>query len=297
MGLGYSKTSHKITKVTPLQNRDVHVSLHSANYGFNGNVNTSLCSFETMDKRSAMFERQLPPLRETLHGRCPEVPRAISYDILLETGETSIIKRHPPRRLQKLNPAELSSVITSEMLLKKQEAVTARKTKELEMRVQTAKQTSGTRQHLLKKQMLELNRKRQEAELKRSLQREARISKHKMRELKAQKVREKAQKSNDEDEYLTMEHDETFNTDTGDSWNEDFIHQCNTPLYQPHKSTKLESWFLKHSADKDLHYDSSSDDSSDSWKREESRLQRRPVLIRTKTERIPVFDEFFDQQI
>ncbi|XP_029454096.1 uncharacterized protein CCDC198 [Rhinatrema bivittatum] len=307
MGLGYSKTSHKITKVAPMQNRrEVHVSPHPASYGFNGNAKKGLSPLETMDKKGAVFEGQLPPLRETLHGRCSEVPRAISYDIMLESGETSIIKRHPPRRLQKLEPADLPTVLTSERLLKKQEAATTRKAEELDKKVQAAKQTTGIRQHLLKMQMLELNRKRQEiaqrnrlqsqAELKRCLQREARINKHKMRELKAQKVRENVQKNNDKEEFVTTEHDKSFNVDPGDTWNEGFIQQCYTPLYQPHKSSRLESWFMMHCADKDLFCDSSSDDSSDSWKREERRLQHKPVLIRTKTERIPVYDEFFDQE-
>ncbi|KAG5206747.1 hypothetical protein JEQ12_018320 [Ovis aries] len=98
------------------------------------------------------------------HSPTNKGPRAMYFDFPLEQQETSIIKRHPPRRLQKLEPIDLPQVITSERLLNQQEARRTHKAKELEKKMQTLMYPSGKRQYLHKMQMLEMNRKRQEVE-------------------------------------------------------------------------------------------------------------------------------------
>uniref|UniRef100_A0A8C3INT4 Coiled-coil domain containing 198 n=1 Tax=Chrysemys picta bellii TaxID=8478 RepID=A0A8C3INT4_CHRPI len=338
MGLSYSRAHHKVTKVAPVQTKEeVPTSpCTAAVCGFHSTLEERrLCSFAAMEERNPVFQRQLPPLRETLYGRCSTVPRPISFDIMMETGETSIIKQHPPRRLQKLEPADLPQVITSEKLFSQQEGAAARKAKVgLEKRVQTAKYTSGRRQHLHKLQMLEMNRKREEVnqeELKRSLHREEKINKQKTRELKAKKVLENLQRNNcSEGEDLLLWpllstnfgigpwvplmrfHSKSLINPLqlgvqpriikkmvflflGNTWDGEFLERHEMAESYPSQSSKVEMWFVKHQEPQDLFWDSSSTDSDD-WKREERKLGRRPALVRTKTERIPLFDEFFDKE-
>ncbi|XP_074852362.1 factor associated with metabolism and energy isoform X4 [Carettochelys insculpta] len=232
------------------------------------------------------------------------LPRPISFDIMLEKGETSIIKQHPPRRLQKLVPADLPPVIASEKLLSQQEGAAARKAKEPEKRVQTAKHSSGRRQHIHKLQMLEMNRKREEMnhlqrqeELKRRLHREPKVSKQKPRELQAKEILGNLQQNNcsEGEDLVPIEHDQTFNGDPGNAWDGEFLAQHDKAESYPSRSSKVEMWFVKHRDPRDLFWDSSSTDSDD-WKREERKLGHRPALVRTKTERIPLFDEFFDTE-
>ncbi|CAM5123557.1 unnamed protein product [Eretmochelys imbricata] len=307
MGLSYSRTHHKVTKVAPVQTKEeVPPSpCTAAVCGLHSTLDErSLWSFAAMEERNPVFQRQLPPLRETLYGRCSTVPRPISFDIMMEKGETSIIKQHPPRRLQKLEPADLPQVITSEKLLSHQEGAAARKAKELEKRVQTAKYTSGRRQHLHKLQMLEMNRKREEMnhlqsqeELQKSLHREEKINKQKTRELKAKKVLKNLQRNNcsEGEDLVPVEHDQTFNGDHGNTWDGEFLEPHEMAESYPSQSSKVEMWFVKHQDPRDLFWDSSSTDSDD-WKREERKLGHKPALVRTKTERIPLFDEFFDKE-
>ncbi|KAM9149340.1 factor associated with metabolism and energy [Pangshura tecta] len=307
MGLSYSRAHHKVTKVAPVQTREeVPTSpCTAAVCGFHSTLEERrFCSFAAMKERNPVFQRQLPPLRETLYGRCSTVPRPMSFDIMMEKGETSIIKQHPPRRLQKLEPVDLPQVIASEKLLRQQEGAAARKAKELEKRVQTAKYMSGRRQHLHKLQMLEMNRKREEMnhlqsqeELKRSLHREEKINKQKTKELKAKKVLETLQRNNysEGEDLVPIEHDQTFNGDQGNTWAGEFLERHEMAESYPSQSSKVEMWFVKHQEPQDLFWDSSSTDSDD-WRREERKLARRPALVRTKTERIPLFDEFFDKE-
>ncbi|XP_025060408.1 uncharacterized protein CCDC198 isoform X3 [Alligator sinensis] len=172
MGLSHSKTRPKVTKVAPVQTKEaVPASPCSATLSqFPGVLEErSLGSYAAMEERSPVFRRQLPPLRETWYGRCSTVPRPIAFDIMPEKGETSIIKQHPPRRPQ-----------------------------DWEKRVQAVTHATGRRQHLHKLQMLEMNRKRQEAELKRGHHREAKL-KQKPEELKPEKVHGRIWRNNSSD--------------------------------------------------------------------------------------------------
>ncbi|XP_049754032.1 uncharacterized protein CCDC198 [Elephas maximus indicus] len=294
MGLGHSKTHPRVTKVAPLQNKGEETpSACPVDFAFSQNLEEkSLYSFSTLQDRTKALEGQLPPLRETWYGRYSAVPRAMYFDIPLEKRETSIIKRHPPRRLQKLEPIDLPQVITSERLLSQQEARTTHKAKELEKKMQTPTCISGKRQYLHKMQMLEMNRKRQEAqmELKKNLHREARINKQKPREHKAKKI---LQSPRDEDhDLLTWLPDETENRSPGNSWNAELLgHQAGND-YCPRKIGKIETWLREQETQGQLFWDGSSSDSDESGKNE----KKPRALVRTRTERIPLFDEFFDQE-
>ncbi|KAG9481317.1 hypothetical protein GDO78_010519 [Eleutherodactylus coqui] len=257
MGVNHSKVKHKVRKVAPLENKDVYVSPTTTNLGVSGLNSTP--SFGTTGLKAPSSECQLPPLRETLYGGGPIVPRPLSFDVPLDNGDTSsIIKKHPPRRLQKLEPAVLPSILAAGRIITKQEAAAAK------------------------------------AELTRSIQREVKINKHKTKEIKAKKVRENAMKCREDEDFLPVEHDETFNVDHGNTWQWN-IQEPSTATDCHWGKGKLEMWFQSHHDGSESNYDSSSTDSLDSWLREDAKSRRRPAaLFRTRAERIPTFDEFFD---
>ncbi|XP_012519225.1 PREDICTED: uncharacterized protein C14orf105 homolog isoform X2 [Propithecus coquereli] len=173
---------------------------------------------------------RIKPWKGSYHLYEKPTSRAMYFDIPLEQGETSIIKRHPPQRLQKLEPIDLPQVITSERLLSQRGAGTMHKAKEPEKKMQTPMYTSGKRQYLHKMQMLEMNRKRQEAqmELKKSLHREARINKPNPRDHKAKKILQSIPRSNDHD-LLTTLPDETLNGSPGQT------HSCQCTVLFTHR--------------------------------------------------------------
>ncbi|XP_007089096.1 uncharacterized protein CCDC198 isoform X1 [Panthera tigris] len=296
MGLSHSKPHPRVTKVAPLQNKEEELPSSSpVDFAFSQNLEEkSSYLFTGLQDQNKALEGQLPPLRETWYGRYSAVPRAMYFDIPLEHGETSIIKRHPPRRLQKLEPIDLPQVITSERLLSQQEARTTHRAKqELEKTMPTPGYIPGKRQYLHKMRMLEMNRNRQEAqaELKKSLHREARINKQKPRDHKAKKILQSIPR-NDDRGLPTFLPDETLNRSPGNSQNEDLgEHQARNDC-RPRKIGKMEMWLREQEARGQLLWDSSSSD-SDELRKSEKKPQ---ALVRTRTERIPLFDEFFDRE-
>ncbi|XP_043776050.1 uncharacterized protein CCDC198 isoform X3 [Cervus elaphus] len=193
--------------------------------------------------------------------------------------------------LMKLEPIDLPQVITSERLLNQQEARRTHKAKELEKKMQTLMYPSGKRQYLHKMQMLEMNRKRQEAqaELKKSLHKEARTSKQKQRDHKAKKILQSVP-GNDDGDFLTLLPDETLNRSLGNTQNAEFLEHQARNDHCHRKIGKMETWLREQEARGELLWDSSSSDSDESGKVE----KKKRALVRTRTERIQHFDEFFD---
>ncbi|XP_003472523.1 factor associated with metabolism and energy isoform X1 [Cavia porcellus] len=292
MGLSYSKTHHKVTKVAPLQSEEAETpSTGPLNFVVHHNLEEeNLHLFPRPPSQKRALEGQLPPLRENWYG----ASRAMCFDIPLEPGETSIIKRHPPRRLQTLQPTALPQVMTSERLPRPQEARMRHRAKqELEKKMQSPMYTSGKRQYLHKMQMLEMNRKRQEVqmELKKSLHREAKMNKQKLRDHKAKKILQNFPR-NDDCSIVTLLPDETVSRSLGNSQDAEFLDYQARNNYCPWKMGKMEMWFHEQEADGHLLWDSSSSDSE-----EPGREEKKPQpLVRTRTEKIPLFDEFFDQE-
>ncbi|XP_070956214.1 factor associated with metabolism and energy isoform X4 [Macaca nemestrina] len=215
MGLSHSKTHPRVIKVAPLQNREVETpSAGPVDFAFNQNLEEKTShSLARLQDQNKALEGQLPPLQENWYGRYYAASRDVDFDIPLEHRETSIIKRHPPQRLQKLEPVDLPRVITSGRLLSQREARTMHKAKQvLEKKMQTPMYTSENRQYLHKMQMLEIIRKRQEAqmELKKSLHGETRINKRSPRDHKAKKTLQSTPKNDDHD-LLTILPDEILN--------------------------------------------------------------------------------------
>ncbi|XP_073441451.1 factor associated with metabolism and energy [Dendrobates tinctorius] len=301
MGVHHSKLNHKVRKVAPLENKDVYVSPSTTTSGVNG-LNTS--SFGIMGLKAPTSDHQLPPLRESLYGRRSVAPRPLCFDVSLDNGDTSsIIKKHPPRRLQKLEPTVQPSILAAEGIMRKKEAAAARKEQGLEKKVVTAQNSTARRQYIHKMQMQEINCKREQmnhlqsqAEMKRNIHRETKINKHKMKEIKAKKVRENAMKRREDEDFLPVEHDETFNVDHNNTWHWN-SQELNSTLDGHRGKGKLEMWFQPHHDGSESNSDSSSTDSLESWLREDAKGQRRPAtLFRTRAEKIPTFDEFFDRE-
>ncbi|CAH2328794.1 Hypothetical predicted protein [Pelobates cultripes] len=132
----------------------------------------------------------------------------------------------------------------------------------------------------------EMNHLQTQAELKRRVHREAKIDKHKMRE--------NVLKNNEDDDFLSVEHDETFNIDHRNSWPWGTHETNKVPRRCKNKNNTLEMWFKDQEIHRVIYSDSSSSDSLDSWIREDARSRPRPALIRTRAEKIPTFDEFYD---
>ncbi|XP_047623394.1 uncharacterized protein CCDC198 isoform X2 [Phacochoerus africanus] len=269
MGLSHSKAYPRVTKVAPLQDKEEETpSAGLVDFAFTQNLEEkSSCSFTRLQDRNKALEGQLPPLRETWYGRYSavlHVPRAMYFDIPLEQGETSIIKRHPPRRLQKLEPIDLPQVMTSERLLSQQEAARTQKAKELEKKMQIPMYPSGKRQYLHKMQMLEMNHKRQEVqvELKKSLHKEAKINKQRQRDHKTKKILQSIPRNDDGDSLISLP-DETLNRSPGNSQNAEFLEHQPRNDYCPRKTGKMETWLHEQEARGQLLWDSSSSDSDE----------------------------------
>ncbi|XP_036055850.1 uncharacterized protein CCDC198 [Onychomys torridus] len=294
MGLGHSKPHHRVIKVTPLQSQEAETpSAGPVFYALNRNLEEkSSYPFSRLQGQKQALEGLLPPLRESWYGRHPAVSRPMYLDIPLKTEESSIIKRHPPRRIQKLEPIDLPQVITSERLLSQQEARTRHKAKELEKKMQLPMYTSGKRQYLHKMKMLEMNHKRQEAQMElKSLQSQARLDMQKLKDHNGNKITNSMPRSNHYD-IITILPDETVNRDPGNPRNEKFVEYHTENDYCVRKIGKMEAWLREQAARGQLFCDSSSSDSD-----EPEKGQKRPqALVRTRTERVPLHDEFYDRE-
>ncbi|XP_021518453.1 uncharacterized protein CCDC198 isoform X2 [Meriones unguiculatus] len=251
-------------------------------------------SFMRLPDQNGTLEGQLPPLREPRCRRYPAVSRAMYLDIPLKHEETSIIKRHPPRRIQKLEPIDLPQLITSERLLSQQEARTRHKAKqELEKKIQLPRHTPQKRQYLHKMQMLEMNHKRQQAqmELRMSLNSKSILDMQKLKDHNGNKITQNTLRS-DGCDVLTIIPDETINRNPGSPQDEEFLEYHTENDYGVQKIGKVETWLREQEAREQLFWGSSSSD-SDNLEEEERRPQ---ALVRTKTERIPSYDEFYDRE-
>nr|XP_010339356.2 uncharacterized protein CCDC198 isoform X1 [Saimiri boliviensis boliviensis] len=299
MGLSHSKARPRVIKVAPLQNKEVETpSAGPVDFACNQNLEEKTSySLARLQDRNKALEGQLPPLQETWYGRYSAASRDVYFDIPLEHRETSIIKRHPPQRLQRLEPIDLPRVITSGRLLSQREARTMYKAKQvLEKKMQVPMYASENRQYLHKMQMLEMIRKRQEAqmELKESLHGEARINKQSPKDHKAKKILQSTPR-NDAHHLLTMLPDEILNRgpgEPGNSQNAQFFKHPSVNDYCPWKTGKMETWLHEQETQGRLLWDSSSSD-SDELRKDEKKPR---ALVRTRTERIPLFDEFFDRE-
>ncbi|XP_007473008.2 uncharacterized protein CCDC198 isoform X5 [Monodelphis domestica] len=264
MGSKHSKAYPRVTKVAPIQDKcPLSSPVNHREVPFIDNLEKrSIYPFAKLQGQKKS-PKQLPPLRETENGRYSSdlnMPRPMSFDISVEKRETSIIKKHPPRRFQ-----------------------------DLEKKMQSLTYSSGKRQYLNKMKMLEMNCKKQEAqaELKRNLHKDARINKH-----KAKKILENMQKNDSRKNSMTRKSDVLMNGNKGNEQNREFAKNHEQIEYNPRRSDVLRRWSLKQQVQDEIFWDSSSTSSDDLDKNE----RKSWGLLRTKTQRIPVFDELLDQE-
>ncbi|KAM6444937.1 factor associated with metabolism and energy [Rhynochetos jubatus] len=290
MGLSSSKAHPKVTKVAPMragEDLPAVITPHQLP-GVLGEPSLHLPT--TSAWGNPTFHRQLPPLRETWYGRASAGP--LPFNTMPEKGETSIIKQHPPRRPQRLEPAVPLQGIAPAKPWSQQEVASSPKPKALEKRGQSLRHLPGRRQHLHKLQMLDLTRKRREAEQKRNLHREAKINKQKIKEFSPEKALDTIQRGNstESQDLVPAEHNQHFHVhDSGNTWGGELSRQHDGA--EPSPGRKVDLWFCREPRTRDLFWDTSS---SEEWEREEKKLYRKPTLVRTKTERVSLFDDFFD---
>ncbi|XP_076401014.1 factor associated with metabolism and energy isoform X5 [Peromyscus maniculatus bairdii] len=281
MGLGRSKPHPRVIKVTPLQSQEAEIpSAGPVFYALNRNLEEkSSYPFSRLQGQKQALEGLLPPLRETWYGRHPAVSRPMYLDIPLKNEESSIIKRHPPRRIQKLEPIDLPQVITSERLLSQQEARTRHKAK-AQMKLH-------------------------------SLQSKARLDMQKLKDHNGNKITESMPRSKHYD-VVTILPDETVNRhpdgsaesnivakccggevgNLGNPRDEKFVEYHTENDYCVRKIGKMEAWLREQAAQGPLFCDSSSSDSDEP----EKDPKRPQALVRTRTERVPLYDEFYDRE-
>ncbi|XP_038072795.1 uncharacterized protein LOC119741161 [Patiria miniata] len=167
-------------------------------------------------------------------SRQKAVPTPVAFEVVMgETKGQSIVKQHPPKRLQMKLLDGSEPKVTAEMLAERQRVAEERRFEELQKRAKSAKTTSRRRKDILAardfgdNQTAEAHQKRLEeknhsAEKNRAKHQAEMQAKQKMRELRAAQAREKARRLNEaiEDEAnFDVEKDETFNADDeSDSW-------------------------------------------------------------------------------
>ncbi|KFP06439.1 Uncharacterized protein C14orf105, partial [Calypte anna] len=294
MGLSSSKAQPKVTKVAPMCPREDLSALAVPHQvpGVPGQPNLHAPASEEWGNPT--FHQQLPPLRETWYGRASTGP--LSFNPVLEKGEISIIKQHPPRRPQRLEPAGPPQAITPAKPWNQQAGAASPKMKAVEMRGQSLRYLPGRRQHLHKLQMLDLTRRRREAELKRNLHREAKINIEKIKEFSPKNGLDTLQKGNspESQDLIPAEQNQSFHGDNHGNLRDGGLsrHHDEAEL-SPGRSSKVDLWFFREPRTRDLFWDTSSTDSEE-WEREKKIYHKHP-LVRTKTERVSLFNDFLDR--
>ncbi|XP_030339013.1 uncharacterized protein CCDC198 isoform X1 [Strigops habroptila] len=213
MGLSSSKAHPKVTKVAPMYAGEDLPILTTPYWHPSMLGQPSLHPLAAVKWGNPTIHKELPPLRETWYGQASAGP--LSFNAVPEKGETSIIKQHPPRRPQRLEPACPLQAIAPAKPWSQQEVAASPKPKALEKKGQSLRHLPGRRQHLHKLQMLDLTRRRQEAELKRNLHREANINKQKIKEFSPKKVLDSLQRGNstESQDLVPAEHNQRFHGD------------------------------------------------------------------------------------
>ncbi|KAJ6652743.1 hypothetical protein lerEdw1_010934 [Lerista edwardsae] len=256
MGSNSSKAHGKVTRVAPLPCKEEPQQPpgSGAVQGFQRPLQGwSASPFAPAMERTPVWERPLPPLRETWLGRYPAVPRPIPLD-RLEAREVSIIKQHPPRRFQKLEPLVLAKDSPLD------------KSWNLPSHTRIDQDDDASVYFLLF--MVTLEGAREER---------ARLEPH---------SGEPAALPQDED---------AGNEARGHLWDEDPCQVRGSSRSPPGQDGNVERWLLKQQARRESFWDTSSSD-SETWGGDVGKPFRRPALVRTKAERIPLFDEFFDKE-
>lgn len=157
------------------------------------------------------------------------VPKSVAFEVVLDENKSeSLIKKHPPLRLQKLEPLSMP-LLTPEMLAEKQRLADEKRERELQRKASASKKKSQRRREIAKAQEIA-----QEIQQKEVLQREKTVEnlrsaklaeiqeKQRIQEERRKRARERAKKLNQEDQQevgmIEVEKDDHYNADDDDSW-------------------------------------------------------------------------------
>lgn len=84
-----------------------------------------------------------------------------------------------------------------------------------------------------------------------------------------------------------------FFSPPGKTWGGGLSRQPGGAELSPDRRGKVDLWLCREPRTRDLFWDSSST-GSEEWEREE-KIHHKPTLVRTKTERVSLFDDFYDR--
>nr|XP_014340550.1 PREDICTED: uncharacterized protein C14orf105 homolog [Latimeria chalumnae] len=270
MGLSYSRANPKVTQVAPIQTTDLGMfGKVKADYGLNDTTAVTGSSYflwkEKKMEESSTLRKSLPPLRETRHtdhstGIAPNVMQEVHIIKVYHAVKSTIFQRLEPK------------LLISESLMSKKATVAAREAQR--------------------------NHSQTQAELSRSFNRELRANEQNIR-VESKQSRENMQNNNcSEEEYLVcLEHDQSFNIDCEDSWDNLNSEQHYARDYNSNYMHCTMEKPVKHHGKSNVFCDGSSNESLDRWAEEGRRSHTKSVSARAKTEKIPMFDEFFDQDL
>ncbi|CAC5362271.1 unnamed protein product [Mytilus coruscus] len=181
---------------------------------------------KTFDKKTAVDTNANIPIQKP-------VPKSVAFEVLLDDRKTdSLIKKHPPMRIQKLEPLSLP-VLTPEMLAEKQRLADEKRERELQKRASASRKKSQRRREILKAQEIAQDLQQKEVQ-QQFLTREKTVEnlrsaklaeiqeKQRLQEERRKRTRERAKKLNQEDQQevgmLEVEKDDHYNADDADSW-------------------------------------------------------------------------------
>nr|XP_008116559.1 PREDICTED: uncharacterized protein C14orf105 homolog [Anolis carolinensis] len=286
MGSSSSKGRRKVTKVAPVPSKGERLAPQStaAMYCFhNALQETNPNIFASSTGRNLILERQLPPLRETWQGRYPTGFCGNWHNEEIRKKKKTLAACYG---VQKLEPFILASDLPPDKYRSLQGASATCRPKEQVKGKQSAIHPQGGRQYLLQMKMLEI---RKEEELKRRLREEARIHKLQTRDLDRRGTLGFVRRNNSSDDEDLLS--QTFKRNQGDRWSGELFKLPGPSEAQISQRGKVEAWLWNQQAKRESFSDTSSSDSNN-W----NHPCRRPALVRTKTQRIALFDEFFDKE-
>ncbi|KAK2167194.1 hypothetical protein LSH36_31g02064 [Paralvinella palmiformis] len=182
------------------------------------------------------------------------VPKSVAFDIQFDNNNIeSILNKHPPKRLKRLQPLENAPKLSAEMLEEKLRQAEEKRKQQIEVKKAASKRVAKFRENLERAKELEKHQQvQQAAEIKEKLQsagknREAKLrdmeEKFRIKEERARQARERAKtmKQSENGLEFDVEKDENFNADDDDSWFEDDKKTPNLSVNKPSQQTEENS--------------------------------------------------------
>ncbi|XP_064603775.1 factor associated with metabolism and energy-like [Liolophura sinensis] len=191
----------------------------------------------TIKQCSPLKESKVTPIESKNTSSLPGQTRfdpgpkgGIAFDVSLDGNKVnSLILKHPPKKLQRLEPLNHPK-LSADMLLEKQKIAEEKRQHELQKKREVSQKGSRRRRDLLRAREFEREQTSQQIEdslktadeMRAAKQKEI-IEKQKKREERAKRVRQRAKQMNEaaECDIPELEKDETFNAEDDEDWNDD----------------------------------------------------------------------------